>query len=114
MAGPAGLVVAVVTLVAAALVERRWGTAMRSKMLVVVAGAGTGLSMLLLSRGPWRSPDGYLGHSAWVQFPALLGVLAVGVAALAGAALWPRFVPPIDHDRSSRRTANRTGSSTSA
>jgi arabinofuranan 3-O-arabinosyltransferase len=34
---------------------------------LIVAGA-------LLSRYPWRSVDGYIGHSAWVQIFALIGV----------------------------------------
>ena len=40
------------------------------------------LSGGLLSRYPWRSVDGYIGGSAWVQFPALVAVAALAVSVL--------------------------------
>ncbi|SLH39474.1 Uncharacterised protein [Mycobacteroides abscessus subsp. abscessus] len=40
------------------------------------------MSAAALSTGPWRSPDGYMGGSLWVQLPALIAVIAVGLAAL--------------------------------
>ncbi|MBF6176150.1 DUF3367 domain-containing protein [Nocardia blacklockiae] len=52
------------------------------RALAAVAGFGTMLSMAALSTGPWRSPEGYLGGSIWVQLPALAAVVAVGLAAL--------------------------------
>jgi arabinofuranan 3-O-arabinosyltransferase len=42
---------------------------------LILAGA-------LLARYPWRSVDGYIGASAWVQLPALIAVAAVAVSAL--------------------------------
>lgn len=42
-------------------------------ILTVVPGALI-LAGALLSRYPWRSVDGYLGHSPWVQLPALIAV----------------------------------------
>jgi len=37
-----------------------------------------------LARYPWRSVDGYIGHSAGVQLAALVSVAAVAAAALPG------------------------------
>ena len=50
--------------------------------LVAVAGVSATVAAAVLSKGPWRSPDGYLGHSLWVQLPALVAVIAVGLSAL--------------------------------
>ena len=45
----------------------------------------------LLSRYPWRSVDGYIGFSPWVQLPALIAVGAVAASAV------PRNpAPPVD------------------
>ncbi|WP_083874721.1 alpha-(1-_3)-arabinofuranosyltransferase [Nocardia paucivorans] len=49
---------------------------------VAVAGFGTALSATALATGPWRSGDGYMGDSLWVQVPALIAVIVVGVMAL--------------------------------
>lgn len=49
---------------------------------VVVAGFGTALSATALATGPWRAGGGYMGDSLWVQVPALVAVIAVGLAAL--------------------------------
>ncbi|WP_370512232.1 alpha-(1-_3)-arabinofuranosyltransferase [Skermania sp. ID1734] len=107
ISGVAGLVVAVL-IAAIAAVWRRPG------VLPVVAGAGVVVSAAVLSKGPWRAPDGYLGHSLWAQLPALIAVVAVGVAALPGASVLPRLGPPIRRLLSHRLTARRTGSSTNA
>ena len=45
---------------------------------LIVAGA-------VLSRYPWRSVDGYVGHSAWVQLLALIAVAALAVSVLPAA-----------------------------
>lgn len=93
--GPIG---PVITLAGAmALMLRRTVT---RRVLPAVTGIGTAVSASVLSTGPWRSADGYVGGSLWVQLPALVAVVAVGLAAL------PRL--------SRSRTARRTGSSTSA
>ncbi len=91
IAGPVG---AITTTIGVAAVRFRPRVAARA--LVVVAGVGTAVSMAALSTGPWRSPDGYLGGSPLVQLPALVAVVAVGLAALP------------------RRDQRRAGSSTSA
>ncbi|MFJ1459302.1 alpha-(1-_3)-arabinofuranosyltransferase [Nocardia sp. N2S4-5] len=77
IAGPIGIALA-----AAGLVAGRFASGIMPRVLVGVAGAGTMLSMAALSTGPWRSPEGYLGGSVWVQLPALAAVVAVGIAAL--------------------------------
>ncbi|WUD69846.1 alpha-(1-_3)-arabinofuranosyltransferase [Nocardia sp. NBC_00508] len=75
--GPVGAVVTVI-----ALVATRFRPRLAPRALVVVAGVGTALSAAALSTGPWRSPDGYMGGSLLVQLPALIAIIAVGVAAL--------------------------------
>ncbi|WP_442800125.1 alpha-(1-_3)-arabinofuranosyltransferase domain-containing protein [Nocardia sp. NBC_01730] len=77
IAGPVGTVATVI-----ALAATRFAPHAAPRALVVVAGVGTALSATALSTGPWRSPDGYMGGSLLVQLPALLAVVAVGVAAL--------------------------------
>ncbi|MFR9750465.1 alpha-(1-_3)-arabinofuranosyltransferase family protein [Nocardia sp. 004] len=77
IAGPIGAVMTVTGLVALRVVPRRAPHA-----LVVVAGVGATLSAAVLSTGPWRSPEGYLGGSLLVQLPALAAIVAVGIAAL--------------------------------
>ena len=49
---------------------------------VGTAASGLTLAGAVLSQNPWRSVDGYVGHSAGVQFLALLSVVAVAVSAL--------------------------------
>ncbi|NUS91001.1 MAG: hypothetical protein HOQ36_01115, partial [Nocardia sp.] len=52
------------------------------RVLAAIAGTGTAVSAAALSTGPWRMPGGYMGDSLWVQFPALVAVVAVGLSAL--------------------------------
>ncbi|WP_043734146.1 hypothetical protein, partial [Nocardia asiatica] len=61
-----------------------------ARALVVVAGVGTMLSAAALSTGPWRSAEGYMGGSVLVQLPALLAIIAVGIAVLPQRAEQPR------------------------
>ncbi|MGY4098324.1 alpha-(1-_3)-arabinofuranosyltransferase domain-containing protein [Nocardia sp. R16R-3T] len=77
IAGPVGAVLTVL-----ALATTRFTTWMTPKVLAAVAGLGTATSAAALSTGPWRSASGYMGGSLWVQVPALLAVIAVGIAAL--------------------------------
>ena len=58
----------------------------RNERLTRVATLGTAagglvLAGAILSQNPWRSVDGYVGHSAGVQLLALLSVVAVAVSA---------------------------------
>nr|WP_084520123.1 alpha-(1->3)-arabinofuranosyltransferase family protein [Nocardia mexicana] len=77
IAGPVGIAAT-----AAGLVAAYFGGRIVPRVLVAVAGIGAAASMAALSTGPWRSPEGYMGGSIWAQLPALLAVVAVGVAAL--------------------------------
>ncbi|MFQ6229543.1 alpha-(1-_3)-arabinofuranosyltransferase [Nocardia sp. NPDC002869] len=79
IAGVTGTVLTVAGLAAVRFVPR-----LPRRALAVVAGAGTAVSAAALSTGPWRMPGGYMGDSLWVQFPALVAVVAVGLAALPG------------------------------
>ncbi|MFD0365511.1 alpha-(1-_3)-arabinofuranosyltransferase [Nocardia sp. GCM10030253] len=78
IAGPVGTVLTI-----AALAGVHFAPRVVSKYLAPVAGLGTIIAAAALSTGPWRAPGGYMGGSLWVQLPALIAVIAVGVAALA-------------------------------
>ncbi|WP_424108270.1 alpha-(1-_3)-arabinofuranosyltransferase [Nocardia farcinica] len=69
-------------LTVAGLLAARFAGARRIPAPAAIAGIGTAVSAAALSTGPWRSPDGYMGGSLWVQLPALIAVIAVGLAAL--------------------------------
>lgn len=77
IAGPVGTALTV-----AALAASRFAAPVTSKVLAAVAGLGTAGAAAALSTGPWRAASGYMGGSLWVQLPALLAVIAVGIAAL--------------------------------
>ncbi|WP_218020198.1 alpha-(1-_3)-arabinofuranosyltransferase [Nocardia anaemiae] len=77
IAGPVGTVLTV-----AALAANRFAVQVRSKVLAAVAGLGTAAAAAALSTGPWRAANGYMGGSLWVQLPALIAVIALGIAAL--------------------------------
>jgi arabinofuranan 3-O-arabinosyltransferase len=49
---------------------------------LAVVPAGLILAGALLSRYPWRSVDGYIGHSAWVQLFALIALAALAASLL--------------------------------
>lgn len=55
---------------------------LRDRLTLAVSATGLILAGALLSRYPWRSVDGYIGHSSWVQLLALIsiGALAASVA----------------------------------
>ena len=97
VAGVVGIVAVGVVAALASMLNRRYGTRVHDRALVGVAVGGAMLSMTLLSTGPWRSPDGYVGHSYAIQLAALLALVAVAVSALRREA-----------------SARRAGSSTSA
>jgi arabinofuranan 3-O-arabinosyltransferase len=93
ISGPVAAAIAVAGLAAERFFARRM-----PRILVAVAGIGAALSAAALSTGPWRSPDGYMGGSLWVQFPALVAVVALGLSALPQ---WRRL--PIRSDGGPRR-----------
>jgi arabinofuranan 3-O-arabinosyltransferase len=78
IAGPVGTALTV-----AMLAATRFAPRFTPKALAALAGLGTAASAAALSTGPWRAPGGYMGGSLWVQLPALIAVIAVGVATLA-------------------------------
>nr|WP_309234638.1 alpha-(1->3)-arabinofuranosyltransferase [Nocardia sp. XZ_19_385] len=77
IAGPVGA-----ALTTAGVAAARFAPRVTSKYLAAVAGIGTTVSAAALSTGPWRAQGGYMGGSLWVQLPALIAVIAVGIAAL--------------------------------
>ncbi|MFI6871295.1 alpha-(1-_3)-arabinofuranosyltransferase [Nocardia sp. NPDC050406] len=77
ISGPTGIALTAAVLVADHFRPRHW-----DRILVALATGGTAISAAALSTGPWRFPEGYMGGSLWVQLPALIAVVAVGVAAL--------------------------------
>ncbi|MFI5778196.1 alpha-(1-_3)-arabinofuranosyltransferase family protein [Nocardia sp. NPDC051570] len=115
IAGAAGLTAAAlivsgpvaVGLTVAGLIANRIYPRRMPAILVGLAGLGTAVSAAALSTGPWRSPDGYLGGSLWVQFPALVAVLAVGLAALSRSDGEPSAAPALPRVRNWLRRAGR-------
>jgi arabinofuranan 3-O-arabinosyltransferase len=96
IAGIGGLLVFGTALVLGYLLRSR--VRLRDRVTLAASACGLIAAGALLSRYPWRSVDGYIGHSPWVQ---LLAVIAVG--ALAASAL----------RRSSPRTDSETAQATS-
>jgi len=78
-----GLVGAVV---AGAGLVARWALRNREKLsdalTLGTAAGGLVLAGMVLSQNPWRSPNGYVGHSWGVQLLALISVVAVAVSAV--------------------------------
>ncbi|WP_425298258.1 alpha-(1-_3)-arabinofuranosyltransferase domain-containing protein [Nocardia abscessus] len=85
IAGPVGAGATVI-----ALAATRFTPYLTPRALVVVAGVGTTLSAAALSTGPWRSGSEYMGGSVLVQLPALIAIIAVGIAVLPRRAERPR------------------------
>jgi arabinofuranan 3-O-arabinosyltransferase len=56
--------------------------ALRDRATVGLSAGGLILAGAALSRHPWRSVDGYAGHSASVQLLALLSLAAVAASAV--------------------------------
>ncbi|MFD3703298.1 alpha-(1-_3)-arabinofuranosyltransferase family protein [Nocardia sp. NPDC058658] len=77
IAGPFG---AAFTLIALGCSHFRPATTART--MPWLAGLGTLISTAALSTGTWRSGSEYMGGSLWAQAPAVIAVIAVGVAAL--------------------------------
>jgi arabinofuranan 3-O-arabinosyltransferase len=80
ISGVAGVVVAGAALAVRHLLRNREN--LWYAMTVGAAASGLILAGAVLSQNPWRSVDGYAGHSAGVQFLALLSVVAVAVSAV--------------------------------
>lgn len=88
ISGIAGLVVFGSALAVGLLMRHRQPDLDRLTLLTVPAGVI--LAGALLSRYPWRSVDGYIGHSAWVQLPALIALGALAASLVAQPASTPR------------------------
>lgn len=87
LGGIGGAVVFATALVTGHLLRRR--QRLRDRLTLTVVPVALIAAGALLSRYPWRSVDGYLGHSPWVQLPALV---AIGV--LTASAVIPRPARP--------------------
>jgi arabinofuranan 3-O-arabinosyltransferase len=81
--GLGGAVVFAAALMLAYLMRRRRPGLDRLTLLAVPGGLI--LAGALLSRYPWRSVDGYIGHSSWVQFFALIGLGALAASMVAAS-----------------------------
>ncbi|MGV0774414.1 alpha-(1-_3)-arabinofuranosyltransferase domain-containing protein [Mycolicibacterium elephantis] len=66
---------------------------------VTVGGAAGGLILAgaVLSQNPWRSVDGYVGHSAGVQFLALISLAMVAASAVSPHAAAPVAPPNVPY-----------------
>jgi arabinofuranan 3-O-arabinosyltransferase len=103
IAGIGGLVVFGTAMVLGYLLRGR--IRLRDRVTLAASACGLIAAGALLSRYPWRSVDGYLGHSPWVQLPAL-----IALGALAASTQFPeslRSCPP-----EVRRPPPRTDSET--
>ena len=93
--GAAGLAIFGAALLTGYLLRHRQQLRDRLTLLAVPVGLIT--AGVLLSRYPWRSVDGYIGHSPWVQLPALIALGALCASLL-----------------TFRRTADQTDTATTA
>ena len=80
IAGAGGVAVFGAALIATYLLRDRQSTL--DRLTRAVAPAGLILAGALISRYPWRSVDGYIGHSPWVQVLALISLAAVAASVL--------------------------------
>jgi len=99
IAGTAGVVVFGCALAAGVLMRHRHPDFDRLTLLTVAGGVI--LSGALLSRYPWRSVDGYIGHSPWVQLPALIALGALAASLVARPASVPREGPDAEEPAAS-------------
>ncbi|EUA91621.1 putative membrane protein [Mycobacterium ulcerans str. Harvey] len=56
---------------------------LRDRLTIATSAGGLILAGAALSRHPWRSVDGYAGHSAIVQLLALISIAALVAATVA-------------------------------
>jgi len=89
IAGPGGVVVFAAAMAGGYLLRNR--QRLRDRLTLVLACGALIVAGAALSRYPWRSVDGYLGHSAWVQLFAL-----IALGALAASVLPRASRPPAD------------------
>ncbi|WP_235717556.1 alpha-(1-_3)-arabinofuranosyltransferase [Mycolicibacterium goodii] len=84
ISGVAGLLVVGAAIGVRLLLSRRGPRGQKVWTNVAVLGAAGGMILAgsVLSQYPWRSVDGYVGHSAGVQFLALLSVAFLAASAV--------------------------------
>ena len=58
----------------------------RDAVTLWLSAGGLVLAGAALSRHPWRSVDGYAGHSAWVQLLALISLAALAASTVTRSA----------------------------
>ncbi|KAA0111241.1 alpha-(1-_3)-arabinofuranosyltransferase [Mycolicibacterium sp. P1-5] len=80
IAGVGGLAVFGIALLLGYLLRGR--SRLRDRVTLAASACGLIAAGALLSRYPWRSVDGYIGHSPWVQVLALIAVGAVAASAV--------------------------------
>jgi arabinofuranan 3-O-arabinosyltransferase len=80
ISGFAGLVVVGGALGLRYLLRRR--ERLRDRLTLGLAAGGLTLAGAVLSQHPWRSVDGYVGHSAGVQLLALVSVAVLAASAV--------------------------------
>ena len=78
--GAGGLAVFAIALAGGYLLRRR--QPLFDRLTLATAATGLILAGALLSRYPWRSVDGYVGQSPWVQLPALIALGALAASLL--------------------------------
>ncbi|OBA70413.1 hypothetical protein A5641_13020 [Mycobacterium sp. 1554424.7] len=86
IAGAAGLVVAGAALGLRYFASPRW----RDGVTILLSAGGLILAGAALSRHPWRSVDGYAGHSANVQLLALISLAVLAASVVVVPARGPR------------------------
>jgi arabinofuranan 3-O-arabinosyltransferase len=88
--GAGGLAVFAVALAGGYLLRRR--QPLVDRLTLATTATGLILAGALLSRYPWRSVDGYIGQSPWVQLPALIALGALAASLLPAP---PPDPPPV-------------------
>ena len=88
--GAGGLAVFAVALAGGYLLRRR--QPLVDRLTLATTATGLILAGALLSRYPWRSVDGYIGQSPWVQLPALIALGALAASLLPAP---PPDSPPV-------------------
>jgi arabinofuranan 3-O-arabinosyltransferase len=114
ISGTAGVIVVGAVLGLRYLLRRRQNLC--DAVTVGVSAGALILAGAVLSRHPWRSVDGYAGHSAGVQLLALIAVGTLAASAVSVTALSNGAAPTPGRLRrySQRRNATRQGDSISA
>ncbi|WP_161976341.1 alpha-(1-_3)-arabinofuranosyltransferase [Mycolicibacterium sp. CH28] len=82
IAGIAGVVVFALAILLGYRLRRR--DRLRDRVTLGLTACSLILAGAVLSRYPWRSVDGYIGHSPWVQLLALIGLGALAASVVRG------------------------------